>query len=164
MRRESAGIRGRLSTARVKSESRNWRIFVTPARLNMTSECAVITACAKGSQMLSWLRRGRERDSWIESEAEMLVRDLGADAYRHARQKEREANSVGEAQEWKRVARAIASKIGKRVAVSAQADDDPFLACSERYVALPRTPTDQPEPVNRLRSSGAPPAPLQPQL
>jgi len=133
----------------------------------MTPECAVITERTKGSQMLSWLRRGRERDSWIESEAEMLVRDLGADAYRHARQKEREANSIGEAQEWKRVARAIASKTGKRGAVdsiSPQGNDDSFIAYAERYVAPPRTPADQPEPVNRLRSLGAPSALLQPQL
>ena len=133
----------------------------------MTPECAVITDGTKGSQMLSWLRRGRERNSWIESEAEMLVRDLGADAYRHARRKEREANSIGEAQEWKRVARAIASKTGKRGSwdsVSPQADDNSFLAYSEKYVALPRPPADQPEPVNRLRFLGPPPALLQPQL
>ncbi len=132
----------------------------------MTSECAVITARAKGSQMLSWLRRGRERDSWIESEAEMLVRDLGADAYRHARQREREANSIGEARDWKRVARAIASKTGKRGAsdsASPLADDNAFLAYAEKHVAPRRTPADQPEPVNKLRPLGAP-WQFQPQL
>ena len=97
----------------------------------------------------------------------MLVRDLGVDAYSHARQEEREADSIGEAQEWKRVARAIASKTGKRGAVdsiSPQGNDDSFIAYAERYVAPPRTPADQPEPVNRLRSLGAPSALLQPQL
>ena len=68
-----------------------------------------------GSEMLSWLRRRRERTKRTDAKADALIRAFGADAYLEARQRERGADSEVAAQEWSYVALAIARKTGKRV-------------------------------------------------
>jgi hypothetical protein len=74
---------------------------------------------AKRSEVLWWLRRGRERAKWIEAEAEALVRDVGVNAYAEARRLEREANSIKEARDCNRIALATARRTYKAVGIDA---------------------------------------------
>ena len=69
----------------------------------------------KGSAILSWLRRRRERAERIDAKATALVRAFGVDAYSEARQRERQADGKATAREWGRVALAVARKTSKRV-------------------------------------------------
>jgi hypothetical protein len=65
--------------------------------------------------MLSWLRRRREKAERIDAKVKALTRAFGVDAHNEARRRQREAESVEAAQEWRAVARAIARKTGRRV-------------------------------------------------
>ena len=65
--------------------------------------------------MLSWLRRRRESIERIDAEADALIHNLGAAAYSAARRREHESSSDVMAKHWRRVALAIANKIGRRV-------------------------------------------------
>ena len=60
--------------------------------------------------MVWWLRPGREKAQQIETEAEALIAGFGFEAYVEARQRERDANDLGEGRYWDRVAVAIARK------------------------------------------------------
>jgi hypothetical protein len=66
-------------------------------------------------QILSWLRRRRERTRRIEGEAGTLVRELGPDAYAEARLKQRKAKSTDERGYWRDVAMAVARIARKRI-------------------------------------------------
>jgi hypothetical protein len=65
--------------------------------------------------MLPWSGRRGERARRIEGEADVLVRDYGAQAYSVARLREHEASSFPMTQEWDRIACAVARKTHKRV-------------------------------------------------
>jgi len=73
------------------------------------------TGMAKRSEILLWLRRRRERVSGIEADANLLIRELGSEAYSEARTMERRATSPDERRRWRDIALAVASKSGKRV-------------------------------------------------
>jgi hypothetical protein len=66
-------------------------------------------------QILSWLRRRRERTRRIEVEASMLVRELGSDAYAEARLMQRKSKSTEQREYWRDVAMAVARITRKRV-------------------------------------------------
>jgi hypothetical protein len=61
------------------------------------------------------LRRRREQTERIEVEADALIENFGRDAYGEARWREQTASSDIMANEWNRVALAVASKIGQPV-------------------------------------------------
>ena len=65
--------------------------------------------------MLSWLRRRHLSVERVDAEAEALIRDLGLDAYSEACRRERAAEDEVTAEEWRRVAFAIARTAGKRI-------------------------------------------------
>jgi hypothetical protein len=90
-------------------------IFVRPSRLRMLEDYAAMHARTKGSAMLSWLRRRRERADRIDAKVKALIRAFGVDAHYEARQRKRGAESAEAAQEWRAVAQAIARKTGRRV-------------------------------------------------
>ena len=69
--------------------------------------------------MLSWLPRRRARMAQIDDEAEAMVRDFGAEAYYQARQREHEASSEAIAEDWGRIAMAVAQKVGRRIGLDA---------------------------------------------
>ncbi len=70
---------------------------------------------AMRDQILSWLRRRRERARRIEADAGMLVRELGSEAYAEARRVQRRAKSFEERHHWRDVALVVARKTSKRV-------------------------------------------------
>jgi hypothetical protein len=65
--------------------------------------------------MLSWLRRRRETTERIDAEADVLIGELGVDAYAEARRREYESSANAIALRWNRVAVAVAHKTGKRI-------------------------------------------------
>jgi hypothetical protein len=65
--------------------------------------------------MLSWLRRRRETAERIAAEADMLIGELGVEAYAEARRREYESSGDAIALRWNRVALAVAYKTGKRI-------------------------------------------------
>jgi hypothetical protein len=65
--------------------------------------------------ILSWLRRGRERAARVEADVTMLVSELGEDAYSEARLMERRGKSANERRHWREVSQALARKTGKRI-------------------------------------------------
>ena len=67
--------------------------------------------------MLPWLARRRARILRVEAEAEAMIHDLGHRAFSEARRREREASSDEIAEDWARVALAVARMTGKRVGV-----------------------------------------------
>ena len=69
--------------------------------------------------MLSWLPRRRARMARIDHEAEAMIRDFGAHAYYQARQREHEASSEAIAEDWGRIAVAVAEKVGRRIGLKA---------------------------------------------
>ena len=73
--------------------------------------------CAHGNstEILSWLRRRRERSRRIDADSDMLIRELGSEAYSEARIMQRRANSTDERRKWRDVALAVARETGKRV-------------------------------------------------
>ena len=74
--------------------------------------------------MLQWLRRRRQAERLAQADAEVLVRDHGAEAYTEARERERDVilpNGTTHAgrtpAHWRRVALIVARMTGKRVGV-----------------------------------------------
>ena len=67
------------------------------------------------SNMLPWLARRRAKILRVEAEAEAMNHDLGDRAFSEARRGERETSSDEIAEDWGRVALAVARMIGKRV-------------------------------------------------
>jgi hypothetical protein len=65
--------------------------------------------------MLSWLRRRRETAERIDAEADVLIGELGVDAYAEARRREYESSHDAIALRWNRVALAAAHKTGERI-------------------------------------------------
>ena len=75
----------------------------------------------RGSEMLSWLRRRRQAERLAQADAEALIRDHGAEAYREARQRERDVilpdgttHAGRTPAHWRRVALIVARMTGKR--------------------------------------------------
>ncbi len=84
----------------------------------------VATAVARRATMSKGFRfsisrlfavRRRARIGSVAAEAEALVRDFGAAAYSEARKREQEASSDAIAEDWRRVALAVARKLGSQV-------------------------------------------------
>jgi hypothetical protein len=95
------------------------------------------TRGTKGSAMLSWLRRRRERAERIDAQVKALIRAFGVDAHYEARQRQRGAESAEAAQEWRAVARAIARKTGSRLGLDTatrMAMDADFSTARQRDV------------------------------
>ena len=65
--------------------------------------------------MLSWLRRRRETAERIDAEADVLIGELGVEAYAEARRREYEFSNDAIASRWNQVALAVAHKTGKRI-------------------------------------------------
>ena len=65
--------------------------------------------------MLSWLRRRRETAERIDAEADVLIGELGIDAYAEARRREYEPSNNAIALRWNQVALAVAHKTGTRI-------------------------------------------------
>jgi len=72
--------------------------------------------------MLQWLRRRRQAELLAQADAEALVRDHGAEAYREARERERDVilpNGTTHAgrtpAHWRRVALVVAKRTGRKV-------------------------------------------------
>jgi hypothetical protein len=65
--------------------------------------------------MLSWLRRRRESAERIDAEADVLIGELGVEAYAEARRREYESSNDAIALRWNQVALAVAQKTGKRI-------------------------------------------------
>jgi sulfite reductase beta subunit-like hemoprotein len=59
-------------------------------------------------EILSWLRRRRERKQRIEARARTLLEELGSEAFGEAVSLERRSKSFGERREWRDVAIVIA--------------------------------------------------------
>ena len=91
--------------------------------------------------MQSWFDRRRARIERTDAEAEALIRDFGDEAYSEALGREQEAGSDEIAKNWRRVALAVAVKIGRgagvdpstRIAMNA-------LFVSDREPTAPRMP------------------------
>ncbi len=72
--------------------------------------------------MLQWLRRRRQAERLAQADAEALVRDHGAEAYREARERERDVilsdgttHAGRTPAHWRRVALIVGRLTGKRV-------------------------------------------------
>jgi hypothetical protein len=65
--------------------------------------------------MFSWLRCRRETAERIDAEADVLIGELGVDAYAEARRREYESSDDAIALRWNQVALAVAYKTGKRL-------------------------------------------------
>ena len=65
--------------------------------------------------MLSWLRRRRETAERIDAEADVLIGELGVEAYAEARRREYKSSDDAIALRWNRIALAVAHKTGKRI-------------------------------------------------
>ena len=74
--------------------------------------------------MLRWLRCRQEARRLAQADAEALIRDHGAEAYREARERERDViltdgttHAGRKPEHWRRVALIVAKRTGKRVGV-----------------------------------------------
>ena len=65
--------------------------------------------------IMSWLRRRRELVARANADADMLLRELGQDAYAEARLMQNRAGTAEERRRWREVAIAIARKTGRRI-------------------------------------------------
>jgi hypothetical protein len=65
--------------------------------------------------MLSWLRRRRETAERTDAEADVLIGELGVEAYAEARRREYESSDDAIALRWDQVALAVGRKSGKLV-------------------------------------------------
>jgi hypothetical protein len=74
----------------------------------------VVTTMEMRDQVLSWVRRRRERAGWIEVEADHLIGAFGPDAYAAARTMQRRAHDGKERRHWRDMARAINRMTAKR--------------------------------------------------
>ena len=86
--------------------------------------------------MQSWLVRRRARIERTDAEAEALIRDFSGEAYSEARRREQEASSDDIAKNWRRVALAVALKMGRRAGI------DPSIRIAMNALFVPdREPT-----------------------
>ena len=76
--------------------------------------------------MLAWLFWHLERIERIHAVARSLVSELGAEAYAEARRQEREAQNVGAARDWRRVASVVARRMSRRAPVDAAPGPTPL--------------------------------------
>jgi hypothetical protein len=98
--------------------------------------------------MLPWLRRRRELAERIDGEAEVLIGELGVEAYAEARRREYESSDDGIALPWNRVALSVAHKTGKRIGLDTSSTmamnvvfaPDREHAVNPRRSRLPRRP------------------------
>ena len=75
--------------------------------------------------MLRWLRHRHEARRLAQADAEALIRDYGAAAYREARERERDVMILPDGTtpagrtpaHWRRVALIVARKAGKRIGI-----------------------------------------------
>ena len=107
--------------------------------------------------MLSWLMIRRGRSALIASEADMLIRDLGVEAYAEARRRERDANDFATARFWSRTASAIAGKIGEQIGLDAAhacGREPDFRALIETFKA--QAPRSEPAPPAEIAARLAP--------
>jgi hypothetical protein len=96
-----AGLIYRLSaTSSGRGDSRYPPLLTSP----VTARCR---------QMQSWLVRRRARIERTDAEAEALIRDFSDEAYSEARRREQEASSDDIAKNRRRVALAVALKMGR---------------------------------------------------
>jgi hypothetical protein len=113
--------------------------------------------------MLSWLARRRARMVRTDAEAEALIRDLGDRAYSEARRREREASSDEIAEDWGRVALAVARKSGKRVGLdtTTRMARDADFSLEPHRAEPPHQPPEETDPLDELTRivSEAPSAP-----
>ena len=72
--------------------------------------------------MLQWLRRRRQAERLAQADAEALIRDHGGEAYREARQRERDVilpdgttHAGRTPAHWRRVALIVAKRTGHKV-------------------------------------------------
>jgi hypothetical protein len=99
---------------------------------------------AQSPRMVWWLQRGRRKTQQIEAEADTLLSGFGLEAYAEARQRERDANDLGEARFWDRVATIIARKMCDRLGI----DTDTRLAPAasvplpDLFASAPSRPPD----------------------
>jgi hypothetical protein len=96
--------------------------------------------------MLSWLRRRRATAERIDAEADVLIGELGIDAYAEARRREHESSGDAIALWWSRVALAIAHKTGKRIGL----DTSTRLAMNTVFAPDRKHPGDRkPQPFSQ---------------
>lgn len=99
------------------------------------------------------VRRRRETAERIEVEAEAVMREYAVRAYGEARRREGDAKSNAEAQNWSRVALAIARKINKRVGLdtaSRMASDANFAAFLELSASPSQAPISELDALDEL--------------
>ena len=97
--------------------------------------------------MLSWLRRRRETAERIDAEADVLIGELGVEAYAEARRREYESSGDAIALRWNRVAVAVAHKTGKRIGL----DTSSPMAMNAVFAPDREHPGDrQPQPLSRV--------------
>jgi hypothetical protein len=97
--------------------------------------------------MLSWLRRRRETAERTDAEADVLIGELGVDAYAEARRREYESSENAIALRWNRVAVAVAHKTGKRIGL----DTSTRLAMNAVFAPDREHPGDRkPQPLSQV--------------
>ena|SRR5579871_1061468 len=67
------------------------------------------------AEILSWLRRRRERRQRTQQWARLLVEELGSEAYSEARLLQRRSMSAAERREWRDVALLVARMSGRGI-------------------------------------------------
>jgi hypothetical protein len=106
---------------------------------------------AMRAEILSWLRRRRERARRIDADSDMFIRELGSEAYAEARIMQRQARSTEERRHWRDIALAIARKTNRRTGLEDPAieprDVDPI---DELKRVLGR---QEPEPPREAKAS-----------
>ncbi len=132
-------VRRRLAIARAVSIARCYR-----------GSAPQLPVRAKGSELLSWLRRRRWMAQRIEAEAEALINERGVDAYREARRRERESKSKVEAKYWTRVALLVAQKrLGRDIETRTKTSAD-LVAAREEVPSPPRFAGSDPHELDEL--------------
>lgn len=109
--------------------------------------------------MVWWLQRGRQRTQQIEAEADTLLAGFGFEAYVEARQRERDANDLGESRYWDSVATAIARKMCERLGIDTETRLAPGASVPilDLFAPAPPPPQDS-EPSRPIdRPLGPPP-------
>ncbi len=115
--------------------------------------------------MVWWLQRGRQNTQQIEAEADTLLAGYGFESYVEARRRERDANGLGEARYWDRVAIVIAQKTCERLGIDtgtrlAPAAGAPILDLFAPAPARPRVPDPSSPPDRPLVQPEAEPSPF----
>src|SRR5271167_4374517 len=111
--------------------------------------------------MLQWLRRRRQAERLAQADAEALIRDHGAEAYREARERERDViltdgttHAGRTPAHWRRVALIVAKRTGKRVGLDTatrMAMDADFSAGRESRDPRPPAPSSPLGPLDELK-------------